>query len=346
MNFASDNVVGAAPEILAAIVAANEGSLSSYGDDPVTTRMTARFDAIFERKVAAFPVGTGTAANALALAALTPPHSAIFCHAKAHIQDGECGAPEFYTGGAKLLTLPGEDGKIAAATLQRAIAEAGVGSSGGVPVAAVSITQASEAGTLYSPAEIRAIAEIAHRNGLSLHMDGARFANAVAALGLSPAEITWRVGVDVLSFGATKNGAMGAEAVVFFEPARGSELPYRRKRAGHLFSKQRFLAAQLEAYLTGDLWLRNARHANRQAARLAGGLRALPGFSLRYPAEANIVHVEMPEPAIRRLQEAGAVFHRRGGPDSRLVRLVTAFDTRPEDVERFIEIAGVASVAR
>ncbi len=337
MNFRSDNVAGIAPEILAAIVAANAGTAPSYGADAVTERLAAAFAAVFEHEVTVFPVAPGTAANALALATLTPVWGAIYCHEAAHLQTDECGAPEFFAGGAKLLPLPGEDGKLAPAVVEAALTEAGVVHH--VQPAALSISQATEAGTLYRPAEIAALGALARRRGLALHMDGARFANAVAALGCSPADLTWRAGVDVLSFGATKNGALAAEAVVFFDAGRAQSFAYRRKRGGHLFSKMRFLSAQLDAYLADGLWLRNAAQANRMAARLAAGLAALPGARLRHPAEANEVFVELPAAAVARLEVAGAGFYRWGGAGAACLRLVTAFDTQPRDVEAFIASA-------
>jgi threonine aldolase len=211
--------------------------------------------------------------------------------------------------------------------------------------AAISISQATEAGTVYRPDEIAALAAVARRHGLALHMDGARFANAVAALGCSPAELSWGAGVDVLSLGATKNGALAAEAVLFFDPAKAEGFAFRRKRGGHLFSKMRFLSAQLDAYLADGLWLRNAGHANAMARRLAEGLAALPGASLRHPTEANEVFVELPEPAIAALEAAGVGFYRWGGVGARTLRLVTAFDTPVEDVETCIAAARRAAAA-
>ncbi|TAM58306.1 low specificity L-threonine aldolase [bacterium] len=339
MNFASDNVAGAAPEILAALLAANGGAAAPYGADDLSRRLERRFAEVFEHEVAAFPVATGTAANALALACITPPFGAVLCHEHAHVQTDECGAPEFFSGGAKLLTSPGEHGKLDATALEYALAHTPFGSQHAIQPAALSVSQVTEAGTVYTPAELAALAQIAHRYGLTVHMDGSRLANALVSLDASPAQVTWRCGVDVLSFGATKNGALGAEAVIFFDRARSKELLYRRKRAGHLFSKQRFLSAQLEAYLHDGLWLSNARHANAQAARLAVGLRSIPGVSLRHPADANMVFADMPEEMIRRLLAAGASFHRIGGEDATLVRLVTAFDTDAGDVDRFVDAA-------
>jgi len=338
MNFASDNTAGISPEILAALAAANEGTVGSYGADPVTARLEAKLARIFEHEVAVFPVATGTAANALALAAVTPPWGAVLCHPLAHIACDEANAPEFYTGGAKLVPVAGADGKLAAADLA-ALLPGDLGNVHHAQPAAVSLTQATECGTAYRPAEIAEIATLAHRHGLAVHMDGARFANALVHLDVSPADMTWRAGVDVLSFGATKNGALGAEAIVFFDPARARELPFRRKRAGHLFSKMRFLSAQLDAYVTGDLWLKNARHANAAAARLAEGLVRLPGVRLRHPVEANELFVELPETVISGLFAAGAQFYRWQGPTSTCVRLVTAWNTAEADVAQFLAIA-------
>jgi threonine aldolase len=338
MNFASDNVTGASPEIIAAIAAANHGPAMPYGADEITRRLEQRFAEVFEHEVAVFPVATGTAANTLALACLTPVYGAVYCHEEAHIATDECGAPEFFTGGAKLVTCPGEHGKLTPEILAPRIVGAGVVHN--VQPAAISITQETEAGTVYRPAEIAALSALARQHALALHMDGARFANAVAGLGCAPADLTWRAGVDALSFGATKNGALAAEAVLFFDPKRAESFGYRRKRAGHLLSKQRFVAAQLEAYLTDDLWLRNARHANAMAARLGSGLAALPGARLLHPVEGNEVFVEFGDRAIERLAAAGFGFYRWG--EAPIIRLVTAFDTASEAVESFLRVAGEA----
>src|SRR5579872_3834132 len=267
MNFASDNAYGALPEVWAAIQAADRGAALAYGNDALTKDLTARFAALFERDVAAFPVFTGTAANALSLACLTPPFGAVLCHRDSHIMTSECGAPEFYSG-AKLIGLDGADGKLTPEGIADAL-EGLDGSVHSVQPRVVSVSQASELGTVYSRAEIAAISELVHARGLKLHMDGARFANAMAHLGGSPAEATWKCGVDALSFGATKAGALAAEAVVFFDPALAGEFEYRRKRGGHLASKMRFVSAQLEAMLEKNLWLASAARANMLAARLA-----------------------------------------------------------------------------
>jgi threonine aldolase len=338
MNFCSDNFAGADPEILAALTAANGGSVMAYGDDDLTRRVEAKIAGVFETAADVFLVATGTAANSLCLSVMAPPFGAVFCHPGSHIQMDECGAPEFFSGGAKLLPLPDHDGKIRAEDLRAALDVPNHGVHH-VKEAAVSITQSSEAGTVYSIDEVRDIAAVAHEAGLMVHMDGARFANAVVGLGCSPAEATWRAGVDALSFGASKNGALGAEAAVLFERSLAETFAYRRKRSGHLFSKMRFLAAQFDAYLEDDLWLRNAAHANAMAARLADGLRAVPGASLRTPVEANELFPVLPEAVIQGLEEEGFQFYRWPGSVVPMVRLVTAFDTRMEDVDAFIASA-------
>jgi len=288
VNFASDNTAGVAPAILAALARVNDGHVPSYGDDEVTARVKRRLADLFEHEVAVFLVPTGTAANALALAQFMPPWGAVLCHVESHIATDECGATEFYGGGVKLVTLPGVGCKIAPATLQAALERGPWGGPHHVSAAALSLSQATEAGTIYRASEIRQLAEIAHAHAVAVHVDGARFANALLRTNATPAELTWRAGVDVLSFGATKGGALAAEAVIFFDPARATGMPERRKRGGHLLSKHRFLAAQLDAYLADDLWLDLARHANRMADRLAKGLSAA-GIKPVWPVEANEV---------------------------------------------------------
>jgi threonine aldolase len=338
VNFASDNTAGVAPEIMDAIIAANNDSAMPYGADAITRRVEARFAEIFEHEVAVFPVATGTAANALALAALTPPWGAIFCHEGAHIATDECGAPEFFSAGAKLVTLPGEHGKLVPDTVAERLTGKGVVHK--VQPAVLSLSQETEAGTLYRPEELTALGDMARRHGIAVHMDGARFANAVAGLQCSPAAITWRAGVDMLSFGATKNGALGAEAVLVFDQAKATELGFRRKRAGHLLSKMRFITAQLDAYLANDLWLRNARHANAMAARLGAGLARLPDARLLHPVEGNEIFVALSEATIGRLGAAGFGFYRRGTQP--VLRLVTAFDTDSKHVDAFLAVAAAA----
>ncbi len=337
VNFCSDNATGVAPEILRALEAANTGNAMPYGEDELTRGLQAKFCEIFETEVLVFPVATGTAANVLALSVMTPPYGEVFCHENSHINVDECGGAEFYTGGAKLRALPGAAGKISAGALEAAIA--GVGDSHHAQPAAVSLTQTSESGTVYTLDEIAEIAQVARDHNLNLHMDGARFANAVVSLGCSPAEVTWKAGVDALSFGATKNGVLGAEAVIFFKRELAEGFVYRRMRGGHLVSKMRFLSAQLDAYLDGDLWLRNARHANAMAARMAEGLAALNGVSIVSPVQANEVFLRLPEAMIQGLFDRGFQFYRWGAAADSEARLVTAFNTVPADVDALLSAA-------
>ncbi|MBL8834330.1 MAG: low specificity L-threonine aldolase [Rhodospirillales bacterium] len=339
MNFASDNTAPMHPRILEAIGRANEGTAMPYGNDPLAARVEKRFAELFGRECAVFLVSTGTAANALSIAAACPPWGAVYCHPEAHVDDDECGAPEFYTGGAKLVGVDGRHGKLDAASLDEALGRAGKGTVHHVQPALLSLTNATEAGTVYAPAETAALAEVAHRHGLKVHVDGARFANALAHLGCTAADATWKAGVDILSFGATKNGCMAAEAIVVFDKTLAETLAFRRKRAGHLFSKMRFLAAQMDAYLEGGLWLELARHSNAMATRLAEGLQAIPGAALAHPVEANELFVELPEKAIAATEAAGYRSYRWNGPGTRLLRLVSAWSTKPEDVEGFVKTA-------
>jgi len=340
MNFASDNTAGVAPEIMAALTRANEGFSPGYGNDDWTRRVEKKLADLFKRDVAVFLVSTGTAANALALAHVTPPWGAVLCHQDAHIAVDECGAPEFFGGGIKLIDLPGDNGKISAETLKaRLDNKASWGPPHHVTPAAVSISQASEAGTIYRVAEIRALADIAHGHGAALHMDGARFGNALARLNVTADEATWKAGVDALSFGATKGGAMGAEAIIFFDPKLAEGMSARRKRGGQLLSKHRFIAAQMEAFLDDDLWLRLARHANSMADRLSDGLTKA-GFAPKWPVEANEVFAALPAALCDKLQEAGAAFYRwnADGSGNVVVRLVTSFATTTEEVDRFVAL--------
>jgi threonine aldolase len=342
MNFASDNTAPASPEIMRAIAAANEGTVASYGADPLTARFTDQARELFETDLAVWPVATGTAANALALATLVRPYGAVICHEEAHIATDEAGAPEFYMGGAKLVTMPSPNALITPMQVETAFARAKDGGVHHVLPEAVSITQATEWGTIYAPDEVAALGHVCRRRGLHLHMDGARFANALATLGCTPAELTWKAGVDVLSFGATKNGALAAEAVIFFNPALAAGFERRRKRAGQLWSKMRFLSAQLNAYVQDGLWLRNAVHANRMAQRLSEGLAALPGVRLVQHVQANEIFAAMPDELIEALQAGGAHFYRWievPGVASPVVRLVTSFATTEAEVQAFIDLA-------
>lgn len=344
MNFASDNVFGVHPRIMDAMIAANAGTASSYGYDELTRQAEAALSRVFDREVESFLVLSGTAANGLALSAITPGYGAIFCHADAHIAVDECNSPELFTGGAKIVGLREPGGKITPGAVACALAGF-IRAEHDPKPASVSITQASELGTVYSADEVVALGALCQERGMRFHMDGARFANAVAGLNVSPADITWKAGVDVLSFGATKNGAMALEAVVFFDKALAQDFRYRRMRGGQLLSKGRFLAAQMLAYLEDDLWLRNARHANRMAAMLGEGLSRLPGVRLPVPVQANEVFPIMPQPLIAKLKAAGGVFHEwqailgedAPGKGEAMVRFVCSYATREEDVAAFLK---------
>jgi threonine aldolase len=338
-DFASDNTAPVCPEILAALARANRDAAPSYGADAETARLRERLSVLFETAVEVFPVSTGTIANVLAVSALTPAHGAILCHEASHLVMDESTAPELFTGGARLVTLPGSRAKLSAEVVRDRLAAWPIGDVHAAQPATVAVTQATELGAVYNPAEIAALAGVCREFGLSLFMDGARFANAVAELGCSPADLTWRAGVRILSFGATKNGAMNAEAVVVFDPALARGLAYRVKRAGQLASKMRYLAAQLLAYLEDDLWLRNARRANAMAQRLAAALSAIPGVEVCGAVQGNEVFVCI-APAIRqRLRAAGYAFaaYPVFGPDG--CRLVTAWSTEPSAIERFVAVA-------
>ncbi len=338
MNFCSDNVTGVSPEILQALAAANAGAAASYGADAITERLQRRFAELFEHEVAVFPVATGTAANALALATLTPPYGVIYCHGEAHFHVDECGAPEFYTGGAKLTVLGGEHAKITPAALAAAITGKGV------------VHHVPASGREPDPGDrsrhrLQGRRNRGHRRGLPaarprlprrrrpLRQCGGR----PQPLARRPHLARRRRGALLRRHQERRHGGGGGG--VLRSGKKAADFAFRRKRGGHLFSKMRFLSAQLDAYLADDLWLRNARHANRMAARLAEGLAGFAGARLRHPVEANEIFVELPEPVIRGLFAAGFLFHRWGGETETCVRLVTAFDTAPADVEGFLATA-------
>ncbi|KJC61724.1 threonine aldolase [Bradyrhizobium sp. LTSPM299] len=334
-NFRSDNVAPVSPEILRAIEEANRGPAAAYGDDDCSKLLNRRFSTLFETEATVFPVSTGTAANALSLASCVRPYGAIYCHEEAHIHTAEGGAAEAFTGGAKLLPLPGQHFRIEPSMLREALAGAAWGVRNRSQPDAVSITQASEYGTVYPLAEITEIGAIAHDRHLSLHMDGARFANALARLGCSPADMTWRAGVDILSFGATKNGAMSADAIVVFDQNLVESLSYRLRRAGQTSSKMRYASAQLLAYVEDRLYLRLAAKANAVAARLGAGLAALPGVRLVAPVEANLVFLNLPAVAINRLAATGLHFARR---DHDVIRFVARFDSTEQEADEVIAL--------
>jgi threonine aldolase len=323
-DFRSDNTHGCSPEILDALTRAAAGTMTSYGGDEVTARVRERCCEIFETDVEVFPVLTGTAANSLAIAGMTPPWGVVFCHEDAHVHRDELGAPEFFSGGAKLMPIAGADGKLHADDVARVFE---------VP-SCVSLTQATEAGTVYTPDEIRAVCDAARARGARVHMDGARFANALVTLGCAAADLTWRAGVDVLSLGATKNGALAAELIVVFRNELVDGIAPRWHRAGHRLSKMRFLSAQLEAYLADDVWLRNARRANAAATRIARGIEGV--VELLRPVEANVIFARLSPELVASLQAQGFLFYDWPifGPDA--FRIVTAFDTTDDEVDALI----------
>ena len=341
-NFSSDHVAPACDAILAAVNQANQGFVTSYGGDDLTAKLQSMASDLFERQVAIFPVTSGTAANALALSQIVPPYGAIYCYEAAHIVTDEAGAPAFFSGGAQLIGFPAADGKIRPGQLTKAVAYAEDLGIHHVKPGAVTLTQATEWGTVYRLEEIAAISEAARRHELPVHMDGARFANALAHLKCTPAEATWKCGVDVLSLGATKNGALGADAVVFFDSGMARDFERRRKRAGHLMSKLRFVSAQLIAYLKDGLWLENARHANAMALRMAEGLEKVPSAKLLHPVEANELFVVLPEESVSSLEKQGFQFYRwplHAAESGATIRLVTCFATSSADVDEFIAAA-------
>jgi threonine aldolase len=331
MSFASDNCSGIHPEVLAAIEKANHGSAVSYGGDPWTEKAEGVFKRHFGQDTHVGLVFNGTAANVLALQTLNRPYHAILCSEGAHINEDECGAPEKFTG-SKLITVPHQNGKITPEALKNCLR--GVGSQHHVQPKTISISQTTEFGTVYQPDEIRALSKFAREHGLYLHMDGARISNAAASLNLSLREATRDLGVDVLSFGGTKNGLMGAEAVVIFHPELAKDFAFIRKQGMQLASKMRFVSAQFIALLEGDLWLRNAKHANSMAKKLAEGASQVPGVKIARPPQANGVFAILPHDVIAPLQEKFS-FH-VWNEQTNEVRWMTAFDTREEVIDLFI----------
>ncbi|NBT85941.1 MAG: low specificity L-threonine aldolase [Alphaproteobacteria bacterium] len=332
MNFKSDNTATVCPEILEAICEANHGHSASYSNDDYTKRLQKQVDEIFEIQTSIFFTNTGTAANSLALSALVPSYGSIFCHSEAHIQVDECNGPEFFTHGAKLLTIEGDNGKISPDELVTKIEFHRSMRPHMTNPYALSLTQATECGTVYYPDKIKELTNIAKTYDLSVHMDGARFANAVITLGMSPADMTWRSGVDVLCFGGTKNGALMAEMIIFFNQKYTLDFDYRIKRSGQLMSKGRFLAAQFLTLFEDNLWLKNANHANQMAKRLEETLRKIPGVFIVNPVEANEVFAFIPAATAGALYDKGATFYAWGPVDQNIYRFVTSWITDPKEI--------------
>lgn len=349
MIFASDNWSGVHPAISQSLERNAAGMAAAYGTSELDRAVEQRFNEIFEREVAVFFVGTGTAANSLSFAAVNRPGGVVMCHREAHVVEDECGAPEFFTHGARMAPVDGAHGLIDPANLRRELARFRPDFVHAGQPMAVTVSQASEVGTLYDAERLDAIAAIAHERDLAFHMDGARFANALVASGQSPAEATWRRGVDILSFGATKNGCWCAEAVVFFDPEKARQFPFIRKRGAQLFSKTRFIAAQFDAHLHDGLWLELAANANRMADRLREGLAAAPHARQAWDTRSNEVFAVLRRDKAAALRAAGAVFYDWNAPhgggellgeDEQLIRLVTSWSTGDEDVERFCNLLG------
>ena len=333
IDYRSDNTGRAAPEILEALVRANTGTALGYGADEWTARLQERFRELFETLVRVFPVATGTAANALSLAAASPSWGLVYCSEAAHINTAEANAAGFFGGGLKLVPVAGPHGRVDPDAFARSLAAIQPGQLHRGQPAAVNITQASDLGTVYPVAEIRAITEIAKRRGLKVHMDGARFANALARLECSPAEMSWRAGVDILSFGATKNGGALCDAIVVFNPELADGLAVQLRRAGQVWSKMRFASAQLMAYVENGLWLQLAAASNAVAARIAGGIEAVPGLRLVAPVEVNELFLELPGAAMDALEREGFQFYRRSPT---LARFVCRFDTSEAEADALI----------
>jgi threonine aldolase len=345
MFFASDNAGPAHPKVMEALVAANQGYAMGYGADPIMDEVRAQVRDIFEAPEAAvYLIINGTAANSVLLGTMSQPWQTIFCSACAHIHEDECNAPEFYTG-AKLTLVPAPDGKMAPADLRtKILAEQNRGVHG-PQRGPLSITQVTEKGTIYTLDEIRELTAVAQDYGMKTHLDGARFANAQAALDCTPAEMTWKAGIDTVSFGGTKNGALGVEACVIFDPELAWEFELRRKRGGHLLSKHRYLSAQMQAYLADGLWLDMARAANKTCAQLTGGLRKHSAAEIIFEPQANIIFFNMPRREHKRMLDAGAVYYVMNGdpeigdPDEMLMgRLVTDWSMTEDGVNQFLDL--------
>ena len=333
IDFRSDNTGRAAPEILDALISANDGTTLGYGADEWTAQLQDRYSDLFETRVRVFPVATGTAANALSLAAIAPSWGLVFCSAAAHINTSEANAAGFFGGGLKLAPVAGEYGKVDAGALAQVLTGFPPGQLHRGQPAAVSLTQASDLGAVYRLDEVRAVAEIAKARGLLTHMDGARFANAMARLQCSPADLSWRAGVDILSFGATKNGGALADAIVVFKPEIADGLAVQLRRAGQVWSKMRFASAQLMAYIENGLWLRLATQSNRAAARIAAGIEGAPGLKLVAPVEANEIFLELPDGAMDGLEADGFQFYRRSAT---LARFVCRFDVTDAEADALV----------
>jgi threonine aldolase len=335
LEFRSDNCGRAAPEMIEALIRANQGCAIGYGADALTTELNQKLSDVFETKVRVFPIPTGTGANALALAATGSPFGAVYCSPEAHINTSECNAVGFFGGGLKVSPIEGIYGKVCPESLEKNLATAGFGQAHKSQPVAVNLVQATDLGVVYTLDEIRSISDIAHSKGLTVHMDGARFANALAYLGCSPAEMTWKAGVDILSLGVTKNGGLLSDAIVVFNPEIAENIGFHLRRGGMIWSKMRFASAQILAYVENDLWLKLARQSNAAAQRLAIGIHSTPGARLIAPVEANELFVEMSANALDHLARDGVLYYRRG---PQLARFVCRWDTTEDEVDQLLTI--------
>jgi len=333
LEFRSDNCGRAAPEILEALLRANQGNAVGYGADALTQQLNATLSEVFETSVRAFPIPTGTGANALALAAVGSPFGAVYCSPEAHINTSECNAVGFFGSGLKVTPIGGVDGKVCPESLEKNLNSAGFGLAHKSQPIAVNLVQATDLGAVYTTGEISRISALAHAKGLTVHMDGARFANALVHLGCTPAEMTWKSGVDVLSLGVTKNGGLLSDAIVVFNPDIADNIGFHLRRGGMIWSKMRFASAQVLAYVENDLWLRLARQSNAAAQELAQGIQHIPGARLIAPVQANELFVEMEAEALDQLAESGVLYYRRGPT---LARFVCRWDTTQDEVTQLL----------
>jgi threonine aldolase len=346
LDFGSENTAPAHPAFLSAMVLANEGFATNFEDERWTAHALQSLRKFFEHDtLQAYTVTTGTAANAIALAAMVQPWNTVLCHWDAHIETDECGAPEMLSGGARQIPLAGEHGRLSPQALATHLDQARVGVVHALQPGVLSLTNLTEAGTAYTPQHIAELSAVAHRHGLGVHLDGARFANAAAATGATPASLSWRAGVDVVVLGTTKSGSLGVETIVSFNPAYDTRLAFLRKRAGHFAPKTRFLAAQLQAYMDDDLWLHNATHANAMARRLSEGLARIPGARRVHPTEGNEVFFELPEPVVLACVARGCRFQHNWRLDPLHHRFVCSWATTPEQVDALVDVALAACTA-
>jgi len=344
MDFGSENTSPVHPAYVRAVVDANAGYATNFEAERWTERALDALKRFFETdELLAFTVSTGTAANAIAIGAMVPPYGSVLCHWDAHTITDECGAPEMFSAGARQITLAGDHGRLSREALATHLSEARIGVVHAIQPSIVSLTNLTEAGTAYSPDDIASLTGIARKAGLGVHLDGARFANAAAHIGATPAELSWKAGVEVLTLGTTKSGSFGAETIVSFTPKYDTALAFLRKRSGHFAPKSRFLAAQVQAYVEDGLWLANARHANRAARRMAEGLAPIGGVSLVHPTEGNEVFASMPSSMSDALERAGCKFQRDWRLNPRHNRFVTSWATADVEVDRMLDVCGQES---